>query len=171
MLIWEDTVPINGVEQPEYIVIDDKLRLHQYDGENSFALKWYQDEETVFLVDGNREPYSVELLNGMYRYLDEHGELYFIEYLIDGTFVPIGDVTFWADDMPIVIGEKSLRGMKIGKKVISALVERGKSLGYEKIFVREIYDWNEASKKCFESAGFCPYARTDKGYSYVLELK
>lgn len=164
-------MPIKGVEQPEYIVIDNDLRLHRYDNVNLFALPWYQDSETVFLVDGNKAPYTVELLNGMYRYLDEHGELYFIEYFVDGEFKPIGDVTFWSEDMPVVIGEKAMRGKKIGRRVVSALVERGKALGFEKLYVKEIYDWNEASKKCFENVGFRPYKKTDKGYSYVLELK
>ena len=70
---------IQGIEQPEMIQIDDALRLRKYDGVHDFALSWYQDEVTVWLVDGNRNPYTMERLGGMYHYLNEAGELYFIE--------------------------------------------------------------------------------------------
>ena len=76
---------IQGIEQPEIIQIDATLRLRKYDDEHDFALAWYQDEETVWLVDGNRNPYTPERLAGMYRYLNEAGELYFIEVLENGT--------------------------------------------------------------------------------------
>lgn len=59
----------------------------------------------------------------MYRYLNEHGELYFIEIKDGDTYRPIGDVTFWQEDMPIVVGEKNLRGKKIGRRVVGALID------------------------------------------------
>ena len=46
-------MPIQGIEQPAVIQIDPGLRLRKYDGKDDFALAWYQDEETVYLVDGN----------------------------------------------------------------------------------------------------------------------
>ena len=162
---------ILGIKQPEILPIDDKLRLRKYDGMIDFAFDWYQDVETVYLVDGNREPYTYQLLQQMYSYLDRHGELYFIEVLENGTYRPIGDVTFWKDDMPIVIGDIAYRGKGIGRKVISALVERGRDLGYDKLYVNEIYDFNEGSRKCFEGVGFRAYEKTDKGNRFVLDLK
>ena len=45
--------------------------------------------------------------------------------------------------MPIVIGDKSYRGKGIGKKVICTLMERGKLLGYDKLFVNEITSKNK----------------------------
>ena len=159
---------IQGIEQPAVIQIDESLRLRKYDGVHDFALCWYQDEETVWLVDGNRNPYTMERLGGMYRYLDNAGELYFIEILEDGTYRPIGDVTFWQEDMPIVIGDRNYRGKKIGRKVISALIKRGKELGYDHLAVGEIYDWNEGSRRCFESMGFRAYEKTEKGAKYRL---
>lgn len=86
--------------------------------------------ETIILVDGVNEPYDMEKLYRMYSYLNEQGELYFIEVLEGDKYIPIGDVTFSCNDMPIVIGVKSYRGKGIGRKVIMALVERGKQLGY-----------------------------------------
>lgn len=161
---------IQGIEQPGVIQIDEFLRLRKYDGVYNFALEWYLDEETVYLVDGKRDPYTIERLGGMYRYLNDAGELYFIEVLKNGTYRPIGDVTFWRDDMPIVIGDARYRGKGIGRKVVSALVQRGKELGYDHLEIGEIYDWNEGSRRCFESVGFVACEKTEKGSKYRLTL-
>ena len=161
---------IQGIEQPDIIQIDDTLRLRKYDGTHDFALAWYQDEETVWLVDGNRNPYTPERLAGMYHYLNEAGELYFIEIMENGTYKPIGDVTFWQDDMPIVIGDPNYRGKGIGRRVILSLIQRGRMLGFDHLAVGEIYDWNRGSRRCFESLGFTPYEKTNKGHSYRMSL-
>ena len=161
---------IQGIEQPALIQIDESLRLRKYDGVHDFALEWYHDEETVYLVDGKRDPYTMERLGGMYRYLNNAGELYFIEVFENGTYRPIGDVTFWQEDMPIVIGDRDYRGRKIGRRVVSALVKRGVALGYDHLEVGEIYDWNEGSRRRFESVGFVAYEKTEKGAKYRLLL-
>ena len=163
-------MPIDGVIQPEIIQIEPGLRLRSFDGKFDFALEWYQDPEVVYLVDGVKEPYSPEKLLRMYAYLYKHGELYFIEVERDGVYVPVGDVTFWQGDMPIVIGDRNYRGKQIGRKVVSALVERGKELGYDHLEIGEIYDWNEGSRRCFESVGFVAYEKTEKGAKYRLAL-
>ncbi len=163
-------MPIEGIVQPEIIEIDPTLRLQKYDGNHDFALAWYQDAETVYLVDGAREPYTPEKLTGMYSYLDRHGELYFIEAKQDNTFKPIGDVTFWQDDMPIVLGDPAFRAKGLGKKVVATLINRGRRLGYESLHIGEIYDWNPASQKCFTSQGFIPKEKTEKGHTYELKL-
>lgn len=161
---------IQGTQQPEIIQIDDTLRLRKYDSVHDFALAWYQDEETNYLVDGKRGTYDMEQLARMYHYLDHAGELYFIEIFENGTYKPIGDVTFWQGDMPIVIGEPAYRGKGIGRKVISALIERGRSLKFDHLSVALIYDWNEASRRCFESLGFTAHEKKEKGSAYRLTL-
>ena len=162
---------IQGIEQPAIIQIDDALRLRKYDGVHNFALAWYQDEDMVYMVDGARSAYDMDRLTRMYEYLNKAGELYFIEILENGKFKPIGDVTFWQDDMPIVIGDPNYRGKGIGRKVISALVKRGRSLGFGCVSVGEIYDWNEPSRRCCESVGFRAYEKTEKGSKYRMILK
>ena len=164
-------MPIQGEKQPEILQIDEETRLRKFDGIYDFAFEWYQDPETVQLVDGTRTPYSQQTLQCMYEYLDEHGELYFIEVINEGVYIPIGDVTFWKDDMPIVIGDKAYRGRDIGRKVIRCLIERGKILGYDSLFVGEIYDFNPISRKCFESLGFRAYEKTEKGSRFVLTFE
>lgn len=163
-------MPIEGIAQPDIIDVGEGLRLRKFDGKYDFAFDWYQDIETVYLVDGVKKPYSHEKLRAMYEYLNTHGELYFIEVAVNGEFRPIGDAAFWREDMPIVIGNKSFRGKKIGQKVISALIKRGRELGFSELYVREIYDYNAASRSCFEGLGFRAYGKTDKGSRFVLKL-
>ena len=162
-------MPIPNVVQPEILSVSETLRLRKFDDCFDFAFDWYQDEETVYLVDGVRRPYSRETLGNMYRYLDKHGELYFIEVLEEG-WKPIGDVTFWQEDMPIVIGDPAYRGKGIGKKVIAALIRRGRELGYDRLTVNEIYEYNRSSRKCFENAGFRVLEKTEKGNRFYIDL-
>lgn len=161
---------IAGIVQPVLIQIDDSLRLRKFDGSYAFALRWYQDPALVYLVDGKKEPYTMEKLTRMYTFLANAGELYFIEILENGGYRPIGDVTFWQNDLPIVIGEPAYRGRGIGRRVVAALVERGRQLGYSQLYVQEIYAFNIGSQKCFESVGFRPCEQTEKGARYVLDL-
>lgn len=163
-------MPIPNIPQPEYLPITASLRLRRFDDYFDFAFDWYQDAETVYLVDGVRHPYSRETLGNMYHYLEKHGELYFIETKEDGDWKPIGDVTFWQEDMPIVIGERNYRDRGIGKAVIAALINRGRELGYATLRVGEIYDWNPASRRCFESLGFRESGKTEKGKTYMLTV-
>lgn len=164
-------MPISEVVQPEILPVSRTVRLRKFDDRFDFAFEWYQDEETVWLVDGVRRPYSRETLANMYHYLDTHGELYFIEIRENGDFFPIGDVTFSREDLPIVIGDAAYRGRGIGKQVLAALIQRGRQLGYETLTVGEIYDWNPGSRRCFESMGFRMTAKTDKGAGYILSLQ
>ena len=164
-------MPIPKVVQPEILTVDESLRLRKFDDCFDFAYDWYQDEATVYLVDGVKRPYSWETLGNMYRYLDKHGELYFIEVLEENAWKPIGDVCFWQDDMPIVIGDKAYRGKGIGRRVIAALIARGRELGYETLRVNEIYEYNIGSRKCFESLGFRVYEKTEKGSRYQLTVE
>jgi RimJ/RimL family protein N-acetyltransferase len=164
-------MPIVGIKQPAFIQVDENIRLRKFDGIYDFAFEWYQDEETVYLVDGKREPYTQEQLKRMYEYLNQHGELYFIEVMNGTSYQAIGDVTFWKEDMPIVIGDKTFRGKGVGKKVVTCLIERGKTLGYHMLKVNEIYSYNIASRKCFESMGFESYEQTERGNRFQLRLE
>lgn len=164
-------MPIKNVNQPEIITINTELRLRKFDNKYSFAFEWYQDEDTVKLVDGlNAEKYDSAKLKRMYEYLNNIGELYFIEILDNKKFMPIGDVTFWKDDMPIVIGNANYRGKGIGKQVVRALIQRAAELSYGEIKVRDIYTYNIASQKLFESVGFKKTGCTKDGFSYTLTI-
>ena len=163
-------MPIENIPQPEILSVSETLRLRKYDKNHDFALSWYLDEETVWLVDGDREPYTPELLNKMYTHQDTHGELYFIEVREDSGWRPVGDVCLSTDDFAIVIGEKDLQGKGVGRAVASALVDRARSLGWKQVRVGDIYDFNAGSQRLFTSLGFQREAKTKKGHSYILTL-
>lgn len=151
--------------------MNDALRLKKFEAIPEEAWGWYQDVELVYLVDGVKRPYSRETLENMYGYLNKHGELYIIEALENDAFKPIGDVSFWQEDMPIVIGDPNYRGRGLGRKIVAALVARGRELGWEALHVDQIYHYNGASRKCFESQGFEVYETTETGNRFVLKLK
>jgi RimJ/RimL family protein N-acetyltransferase len=165
-----NTMPILDIKQPEYIIVSEEIRLCKFDSDFTVALEWYQDKETLMLVDGHDEPYDMDRLYRMYSYLNVHGELYFIEVHDGHNYMKIGDVTFSREDMPIVIGVKSYRGKGIGSKIVKTLVERGKQLGYTYLVINEIYRYNIGSQKLFESVGFKKYEETESGYKYKLNL-
>ncbi len=163
-------MPIENIEQPELLPVTDALRLRRYDGSHAFALSWYQDEETVWLADGDRDVDTPELLNRMYSCQSAGGELYFIEALEDAGWKPIGDVCLSPDDFAIVIGEKAYRARGVGRAAVSALVERARALGWERVRVSDIYDFNAGSQRLFSSLGFQTELKTEKGHSYILPL-
>lgn len=163
-------MPIPGVMQPDVIPIGSDLRLRRYDGIHHFAYSWYRDPDTLWMVSADRTPYPEEQTDRMYAYLNDHGELYFIEILQNGSFIPVGDVAFWDDDMPIVIGVPEFRGRGIGRRVVQALIERGRRLGFSKVSAGDIYDWNIPSRTLFTSLGFLPKAKTAHGSRYELDI-
>ena len=55
-------MPIQGIQQPDLLPVSESLRLRKYDGVHDFALDWYQDRETLLLVDGKDVPYTPERL-------------------------------------------------------------------------------------------------------------
>ena len=160
-------------DRPETLEVSPSIRLRRFHGLTEAAaraLAWYQDADTVLLVDGVDAPYTPGKLEGMYTYLDNHGELYWIEVLEDGAWLPIGDVSFWPEDIPIVIGDKRWRGRGVGKAVVERLIARARELGWEQVKVGEIFDFNQGSQALFQSLGFQVSGVTDKGHSYALKL-
>lgn len=56
-------MPIENIPQPEIISINPGLRLKKYDGSFYFASDWYQDEDTLKLLDGlDAEKYDYDKL-------------------------------------------------------------------------------------------------------------
>lgn len=161
---------IEGVAQSAVLEIDNQIRLRRYDGIHDFAFEWHQDLELVWLIDGDKECYSLDLLDRMYDYLSKNGECYFIEIFEVDQFVPIGDVTLFADDFAIAIGDKRYWKKGIGTKVLQRMIERAREVGFVEILVEEIYDWNLGSRKLFEKCGFEAVEKTKKGCSYRLTV-
>ena len=53
-------MPIPNIIQPDYIFIDDTLRLRKFDGVFAFAYPWYEDLDAMYLLDGKRAAYPKE---------------------------------------------------------------------------------------------------------------
>ena len=166
-------MPIFDLAQPELLPGDETLRLRRFDFDYGPALDWYRNPETVYLVDGVMTPYDQEKLERMYRYLDTHGELYWIEYREGSTWVKIGDAALSpnmpGEHLPMVIGPVQYRGRGIGRRVLSVLIRRARAIGLRELQA-EIYDWNLPSRRCYESVGFRPLEKTDEGTRFILTL-
>lgn len=156
----------------QIIQINSSLRLLPYflADHRDVALTWYQDVDLVELVDGVRSPYNVEKLNAMYSYLEKHGDLFWIEFRKKGEWLPIGDVTLSQENLPIVIGNPAYQHQGLGRKVLSTLIDLARQRGWKELKVQEIYDFNHASRRCFESFGFVESGSTEKGTSLLLKL-
>lgn len=167
-------MPLDQIEQPRIIQINEWLRLSAYQGEHDFALAWYQDPEVYYNSEGIQDGLSLpdmDYVDRMYLYLNAVSELYFIEVLEDGIFKPIGDTAVKAKNPPIVIGEKKYRGRGIGKLVLKMVIERAKTIGIEKIYDTVIFDYNLPSQKLHESLGYVCVGKKGKLLMYELNLK
>lgn len=155
----------------DYVNVNEELRLVKYD-EKYFSIseEWYKDKEILYYSEGeNVEIYSRKQIENMYGYLSNNGELYFIQAKQGNEWVIIGDATLLEDNMPIVIGDKAYWSKGVGRKVIKALIEKGKSQGMT-TFRTKIYYYNDRSKAMFKSLGFQLERKEDKEEIYVLNI-
>ena len=167
-------MPLPNIVQPEIIPISPSLRLRKYDGKYELFLPGYQNP-TVYqnsegIFDENRIP-TLDYVKVMCNYLQKIGELYYIEILEDGLFIPIGDVTIKSENPPIAIWFDRYHGKGIGKQVMQTLIQRLKILGYNKIVGSTVYRWNTASQKLHEGMGFIRSDETEREIIYELNLK
>lgn len=106
-------MPIPGMPQPHQIQLTGEYRLHRYDGHYELALEGYRDpavyENSEGIFDRDKIP-DLEYVRWMFAYLDKNGELYFIEALENGEYVPVGDVTVKDENPPLAIWRGEYRG-------------------------------------------------------------
>ena len=156
--------------QPELIFVTQWLRLRKYDGKYALFLPGYQNP-TVYqnsegIFEESRIP-NLDYVERMCRYLAKAGELYYIEVLENGQYIPIGDVTVKPENPPIAIWQDQWRGKGIGYLVMTAVIDRLRALGYEKITGSTVYKWNVASQKLHEKLGFQKV--TEQGDELIYE--
>lgn len=158
--------------QPQIINIDKEVRLRAYDGNYNQAIPWYQDAVVYYNSEGITDTSKIpdeSYVKRMYEYLNNNGELYFIEVLENGEYIPIGDVTIKEQNPPIAIGVAKYRGRGIGTKVMKAIIKRAKELGITKFYGTTIYDYNITSQRMHESLGYkCVEV---KGMDRIYELE
>lgn len=130
-------------------IIDEEISLVPYYPNYKTALKWYQDPELCKQVDNRDTVYDLALLKGMYRYLNTHGDLFYIKFQHrlcgDVCLQPNGDVN-------IVIA-KPYQNKHIGRRVMGEIIRLAKEKNM-KTLQAEIYDFNIQSQKMFQSIGF-----------------
>ena len=165
-------MPFKEIDQPNIIKIDEDLRLRKLNEEEwGLGLPWYQKKNVLYYSEGVTDKvYDMNIINRMYKYLSDIGELYFIEALEENKWIPIGDVTLSEENMPIVLGDEKYWGRSIGKKVISKLIERAREINLDKIYIPSIYKYNDRSRNLFTSLGFIKVSENEKEESFQLKL-
>ena len=166
-------MPLENIEQPNIININNNLRLRKYDGHFEKALIGYLDpyvyKNSEGIVDDSKKP-DLDYVKGMMEWLNNNGELYFIEVLENNIYIEIGDVTVKDQNPPIAIWYEKYRGIGIGTLVMKEVIKRLKCLGYAKIVGTTIYKYNTKSQNMHERLGFKRVAETDDEYIYELDL-
>ena len=160
--------------QPKEIIVDDKLRLRKFDGNYKAFLEPYRDPYICKMSEGifdENEAPDLEYVRKMCEYLSNAGELYYIEMLENGKFIPIGDVTVKDEHPPISIWYEGYRGKGIGTLVMKTVISRLKALGFNKIYGTAIYKWNPISQKMHETLGFIRVGETENEILYELNIK
>lgn len=129
--------------------IDEEIKLVPYYPNYATALKWYQDLELCKQGDNRDTVYDINLLKRMYKYLNKHGDLFYIKYKNrlcgDVCLQPSGEVN-------IVIA-KPFQNKHIGRRVIKEITQLAKEKGLQELHA-EIYSFNTQSQKMFQSMGF-----------------
>ena len=164
---------INNIEQPNIININESLRLIKYNGNYEIALRGYQDpyvyQNSEGIFDDTKKP-DLEYIKGMFKWLNNNGELYYIQVKDGQDYISIGDVTIKDVNPPITIWYEKYRGIGIGTKVMKTVIKRLKELGYDKITGTTIYKWNLSSQRMHEKLGFVKVDDNDDEYIYELNL-
>ena len=60
-------------------VVDEEIVLVRYYPNYKRTLSWYQDFDLCKQVDNRDTVYDLELLKRMYKYLNKHGDLFYIK--------------------------------------------------------------------------------------------
>jgi RimJ/RimL family protein N-acetyltransferase len=139
------------------VLRDGELRLRpaKLPDDVPLAEPWYQDPEVMRLSEGDEDArYDTGMIEKMYRYLADQGELYIIELLKGEQWIQIGDVTLAPDTIPIAIGVAEYRSRGYGKRILTLLVDRARSLGWRQLKVKRVYTFNPRARRLYESLGF-----------------
>ena len=120
-----------------------------------FLVRFFFDELNLTTV------YDLDLLKRMYKYLNKHGDLFYIKYKNrlcgDVCLQPSGEVN-------IVIA-KPFQNKHIGRRVIKEIIQLAKEKQIPELHA-EIYTFNTQSQKKFQSIGFAKV--DDEQYALVI---
>ena len=141
--------------------VDDDIILVKYYPNYKAALPWYRDYDLCKQVDNRDNVYDLDLLKCMYKYLNQHGDLFYIKYKNR----LCGDVCLQSDGEINIVISKPFQNKHIGRRVIKEIINLAKEKGITQLHA-EIYSFNTQSQKMFQSIGF----KKANDEQYVLNI-
>lgn len=151
------------------VYLGKRIRLVRFDKIRKESLRWYRDPESMKNIVGTATVYDKKQVEEMYHWQNEHGQLYYIEYLKNDAYQTIGDVWLAKDDYAIVI-DQDFRSLHIGRTVTKYFIYMSRKMGRESMIVSEVFNWNKASQKMFASLKFYPFKEHKNSWSYRKRL-
>lgn len=130
-------------------IVDNEVKLVAYYPNYATALNWYQDLELCKQVDNRDTVYDMNLLKGMYKYLNNHGDLFYIKYKNR----LCGDVCLQPNGEVNIVIAKPFQNKHIGRRVMNEIIQLAKEKNIPQLHA-EIYRFNTQSQKMFQSIGF-----------------
>lgn len=143
------------------ITVDQEIKLVPYYPNYKTALAWYQDLDLCKQVDNRDTVYDLGLLKGMYRYLNQKGDLFYIKYRNR----LCGDVCLQPDGEVNIVVAKPFQNKHIGRRVMDGIIQLAREKGIQELHA-QIYSFNTQSQKMFTSIGF----RQVDDEQYILVL-
>lgn len=130
-------------------IVDSEITLVQYYPNYKTTLVWYQDLDLCKQVDNRDSAYDLDLLKRMYKYLDRHGDLFYVKYKNR----LCGDVCLQPNGEVNIVIAKSFQNKHIGRRVMKEIIQIAKEKEITELHA-EIYTFNTQSQKMFQSIGF-----------------
>lgn len=129
--------------------VDNEIVLVRYYPNEKTTLAWYQDLDVCKQVDNRDTVYDTETLKRMYRYLNQHGDLFYVKYKNR----LCGDVCLQSSGDICIVIAKPFQNKHIGRRVIGEIIHLAKERNMQKLHA-EIYSFNKQSQRMFQSVGF-----------------
>ena len=130
-------------------IIDEEITLVRYYPNYKTTLAWYQDLNVCKQVDNRDTVYDLDLLKRMYKYLNRHGDLFYIKYKNR----LCGDVCLQASGEVNIVIASPFQNKRIGRRVVREIIQLAKEKQIPELRA-EIYTFNAQSQRMFQSVGF-----------------
>lgn len=102
--------------------VSEEISLVPYFDNFEYTLNWYKDFDVCKQVDNIDFVYDIERLKKMYNYLNENGDLYYIEYKNK----LVGDICLTNDSEITIVICKEYQNRHIGRKCVYEILKIAK---------------------------------------------
>ena len=130
-------------------IIDKEIVLVPYYPNYKASFPWYQDLDLCKQVVNRDTVYYLDLLNCMYSYLNQRGDLFYIKYKNR----LCGDVCLQNNGEINIVIAKPFQNKHIGRRVVKEIIKLAKEKNFTQLHA-EIYCFNTQSQNMFKSVGF-----------------